>query len=148
MQYVGAQLLSDGIVSADDFEYDPDEDSFGIRVRRDVFPEYHSWLYIELMVTGSWRLKQVYPRFPRPHIYYPNSEAARQWCYSGHTQPLSACIAGFQAWDGAEYTEPVNWVKSYDADGMQRYHSQPREGITQQGELDDVIRELRARHIA
>lgn len=141
---VALKLLADGLVEPGHMEYDPGKDSFGIRVRVDKFDDLdfpEAWVYIDLMVTGSWRLKQVVPLFPPGHIFYPNTGTLREWCYSGHKQPLLACIASYKAWDGRPYTEPVNWIKSYDPDRVQRRWSEPRDGVEQQGVLDPMVAE-------
>jgi hypothetical protein len=83
-----------------------DENAGQHRIRIKTVGDYH----IEIIpMIYNWRLHTI--RVDAD----PWEWSSRHWCYEGRDkQALVAAVLAAQAWDGADDTEPVGWIKSWD----------------------------------
>lgn len=77
-----------------------------IRVRVKTVGKYH----IEVIsMAYNWRVHTI--RVDG----HPLEWSVRFWCYQGRgAASFTAAVLAAQAWDGADDTEPVGWIKSWD----------------------------------
>lgn len=97
-----------------------DDDSISVQKITDTHDdgyETHRW---RVKQVGRWYI-EVVPQIFNWRIHTVDSQAGpwassdRYWCYEGRcaTTFVGAILAA-HAWDGADDTEPVGWIKSWD----------------------------------
>lgn len=84
--------------------YDPVNQMMRTRVKTvgayhiEVIPMMYNWRLHTLLVDGE-----------------PYDWSVRFWCYEGRSHSaLVAAVCAAMIWDGADDTEPVGWIKSWD----------------------------------
>jgi hypothetical protein len=90
------------------------EHAFEVVAEPDDTPRYRvktvGGVHVELIpMMFNWRIHTV--RVDEG----PMAWSERYWCYEGRTQATFVrAVLAAHAWDGADDTEPVGWIKSWD----------------------------------
>lgn len=86
------------------------EHTNGVTVLRYRVKTVGPWWIEVIPQLLNWRIHTL-----RNDTTDPTEWSHRYWCYQGRSETTRvAALLAAAAWDGADHTEPVGWIKSWD----------------------------------